>query len=167
MNIKELEAEARKYYRGKLVLVEEFHQHPILVDQADPDLQWFVFQVKPKSEKVVETQVRSLGFAAIVPKITRATRAHKRCRRKVIKRVPAFSGYIFVGFPPGPVPFRKVLDMVQVRGVVAPGGRPSQLNGPRFSEWVEDKRFDAETVNDLMKGRKPYNQIVPIQDRAA
>ena len=59
--------------------------------------EWFVLHVKPRTEKKVESFLRTYGYFRYLPCWTKVTRVQ---RRKVVTELPLFPGYVFTRLLP-------------------------------------------------------------------
>jgi len=104
-------------------------------------LQWFLFRVKPNTERTVQAGLVKHGIDAIVPEVTYNMR-QRHSRKRVVRSYPALRSALLVGFESGPVPFRKVLDAPHVHGVVGFSSFAARIRGSDVYDFITNPKLD-------------------------
>ena len=130
------------------------------------DHNWYLFGVRTNYERPVCRRLEEAGFTAAVPEVIRMIRRRNRKAREQ-RTYPALKSYVLVGFLRGePVPFRRVLDMPFVRGVVGFDTFAARLSSQQVYDFLSNPRWDKRSVDSLIKDFEPdytVNDIVRLE----
>lgn len=109
--------------------------------QNEPDLQWFLAQLKPNAQRIAVRNLDRQGFATFLPQ-------HQVTRRQSGRFVealrPLFPGYLFVGFDPASAPWRKINATSGVSRLVSFDQRPRAVPSALIDDLAA--RCDADGV---------------------
>jgi transcription antitermination factor NusG len=137
----------------------------------------YALRVPSQREFAVERILRESGFDIRIPIKHVVCRRHPHARRKDLRAVPQYRGYVFVTFGISEIPaWGEIFDLKLVRGVVGENGKPVPiperafrlvlLGSQRIVPYVQafrhirgDKRprrarHGAEIVNGPYEGRE-------------
>mgnify|MGYP000135377296 FL=1 len=115
------------------------------------DRQWYLYKFKQSKEEEVVDRINRLGFDTFAPKLKRTMKVGNSRKRKDVE-VPALHGYILVGFPLGllPLPFRQVLDLPFVHGIVGFGKFATRFRSRDVIAMMENPRFDQRGTDTAL-----------------
>ncbi|MBI6630490.1 transcription termination/antitermination protein NusG [Pontibaca salina] len=112
---------------------------------------WFLAQLKPKSHRIAERNLRRQGFTTFLPMQDRTRTRHGKFSTTP---EPLFPGYIFVAFDTAQGGWRSVNATSGVTRLVSVGGAPVAVPQDLVSQLMQ--RCDAEgklrTAADLAPG---------------
>lgn len=138
------------YTEGRFIVVGTVGPPPVLTIEVDQGLQWYVFRVFHDCENKTKELLEKKGLEVIVPLMPVRKRVNRHCRRKFMSYEIIFKGYVFVGFEPGDVQLQTVIKAPWVKGVVAPGGKPTCLDAADFARWAKDRDFTPDSILRLV-----------------
>ena len=92
---------------------------------------WYLAQLKPNAHRIAERNLRRQGFETFLP-LVEVTR--RKSTTFVNELRPLFPGYMFVGFKPNAMPWRKINSTHGVSRLVSFNGVPKLVPSSLVSE---------------------------------
>jgi transcription antitermination factor NusG len=115
---------------------------------------WHLFRFRQAAEAKVIRACRTQGWDPVAPKILEHKKVGKN-RLKKARLVPAFYGYLVIGFE-GRAPFREVCDMhASLKVVVGMDGRPYRIPDAHVQAVLNNTRFRFPDAEKLLKAAEP------------
>ena len=112
-------------------------------------MNWYLIQTKPNAHDTACEHLKRQGFYVFLP---RTIKTIKQPRKFVNKTTPLFPGYLFMGTPTDPVPWKSVNGTRGVSRAVTLDGSYRPVN----SQIIEGLQYRCDE-HDLIKG---LNEIV-------
>ena len=114
---------------------------------------WHLFRFRQASEEKVIRACLRAGWEPVAPRAKSYRKSGKNRLRKS-HLVPAFHGYLIIGFPSAP-PFRQVCDLHHSLKVVLMDGRPCRIPAAQMDRLFENPRLRLSDAQELLKSVEP------------
>lgn len=120
----------------------------VLTDTAEMPLGWHVLWTRSNSEQLVREQLMAKGYETFLPMIQQLSLGSVRGRRKPVRRVPMFKGYLFLRHR---IDRRAFLDISNTNGLV-------HILGAR---WDRLAQVPDEELASIQRAQESNEPILP------
>ncbi len=120
------------------------------------ELNWYLFRVRTNKERNVCARIEQAGYTAAMPEVTRRVRQSRHSKARVDRSYPGLKSYVLIGFDPRyPAPFRKIIDMPFVVGVVGFDSFASRLKSDQVFDFLNNGAWDKRSIEALIQEWEP------------
>jgi transcription antitermination factor NusG len=116
-----------------------------LTDEAETPLGWHVLWTRSNSEHLVWEQLLAKNYEVFLPMIDEISMGSVRGRRRPIRRVPMFKGYLFLRHRINRTSF---IDISNTKGVV-------HILGPRWNRLAQVPDEELASIKRAQESREP------------
>ena len=116
-----------------------------LTDKAETPLGWHVLWTRSNSEQLVRKQLMAKGYETFLPMMQQLSLGSVRGRRKPIRRVPMFKGYLFLRHQIDRTAF---LDISNTNGLV-------HILGARWDRLAQVPDEELESIKRAQESNEP------------